>query len=216
MPTSVSNSTSILLIEPNKTLALKFRDLFATSFSTIPGAQMVHSFQEGLNFLRSREISLVLVDLELPDSTGADAVRMLRAAAPRSAVIAFTPSGNVEPLLEAVQSGAHELLPKVLPSPQELTLAVRTALIRVSPSKIPTEALQSPPLPIAISPASLLKFAHDLNNALTSINGFTDILLSRLPAEEASHRCAEQIKDACDRAALLTRDLARLSTGAPS
>ncbi|NJN36047.1 MAG: hypothetical protein HC794_02115 [Nitrospiraceae bacterium] len=51
-----------------------------------------------------------------------------------------------------------------------------------------------------------------MNNALTSINGFTDILLARLPAEEAPHRCAEQIKESCDRAAILVRDLASFST----
>jgi len=49
-----------------------------------------------------------------------------------------------------------------------------------------------------------------------SIKGFADILLARLPAEEAPHRCAAQIKDSCDRASLLTKDLARLSTDALS
>lgn len=215
MPLSVSNETSVLLIEPRKTLALNFRDLLAKSFSTIPDAEIVHSLQEGLNTLRSREFSLVLVDFELPDSTGPDAVRALRTTAPHSAVIVFTQSGNVESLLEAIQAGSHELLFNVLPSPQELGLAVRTALIRARSSKMLTEASQSP-FPIAISRVSLPKLAHDLNNALTSINGFTDILLTRLPAEEAPHRCAEQIKDACDRAAELARDLSRLSTGAPS
>jgi len=60
------------------------------------------------------------------------------------------------------------------------------------------------------------KLTHDLNNALMSINGFTDILLACLPADESPHRCAEQIKDSCDRASLLTKDLARLSTDALS
>ncbi|NJN69626.1 MAG: hypothetical protein HC801_04620 [Nitrospira sp.] len=91
-----------------------------------------------------------------------------------------------------------------------MTLEIQSALIRVNRSKIPTEASQ-PRFSIAVTPTSLPKLAHDLNNALTSINGFTDILLTRLPAEEATHRCAEQIKDACDRAAILVRDLASVS-----
>lgn len=215
MPLSVSDVTSVLLIEPKRTLALNFRDLLSKSFSTIPDAKIVHSLQEGLNILRTREFSLVLVDFELPDSTGPDAVRVLRASAPHSAVVVFTQSGNVESLLEAVQAGSHEVLPDVLPSPQELALVVRTALIRARSSKILAEASQSP-FPIAISGQSLPKLAHDLNNALTSINGFTDILLTQLPAEEAPHRCVEQIKDACDRATELARDLSRLSTGVPS
>lgn len=215
MPLSVSNITSVLLIEPKKTLALNFRDLLSKSFPTMPEAGIAHSLQEGLNILRSQEFSLVLVDFELSESTGPDAVRVLRTTAPHSAVIVFSQSGSAESLLEAVQAGSHEVLHTVPPSTQELTLAVQTALIRARSSKILTEASQSP-FPIAISGVSLPKLAHDLNNALTSINGFTDILLTRLPAEEAPHRCVEQIKDACDRAAELARDLSRLSTGAPS
>jgi DNA-binding NarL/FixJ family response regulator len=215
MPTSVSNAASVLLIEPNRTLALQFRELLAKSFSTMPDTMMVDSLQEGVNVLRSREISLVLVDVELSDGTARDAVRLLRAAAPHSAVIAFAPSGNEESLLAAVQAGSHELLHRVLPSTQELTLAVRSAFIRARSPKISTEALQASS-PTAILPATVSKLAHDLNNALMSIKGFTDILLARLPAEEGLHCCVEQIKDSCDRASLLTKDLARLSTDALS
>ena len=215
MPTSVSNAASVLLIEPNQTLALQFRELLAKSFSPMPDTMIVDSLQQGVNVLGSREISLVLVDVELPEGTCGDAVRLLRAAAPRSAVIAFAPSGTEEFLLEAVQAGSHELLHRVLPSTRELTLAVRSAFIRAKSPKISTEALQAFSSN-AILPATVSKLAHDLNNVLMAIKGFTDILLARLPAEEAPHRCAEQIKDSCDRASLLTKDLARLSTDALS
>ncbi len=215
MSAPVSRSTSVLLIEPHKALALKFRDLLVTSLSTIPDIQMVDSLQDGLNFLSSHEISLTLLDLALPDSTGSDAVRRIRAATPRSAVIVFTESGNVDSLLEAVQAGAHEILPTLLPSPQTLALSIRTALMRACPSNMSPAALQSPSsITIALTP--LPKLAHDLNNALTSINGFTDILLNRLQAEDPLRRCAEQIKDACDHAASLTKELGCWSTGAPS
>jgi DNA-binding NarL/FixJ family response regulator len=210
MSGSISNSISVLLIEPKKALAQRFQDILAKSFSAAPTPQVVSSLQEGLHHLGDREVAVVLTDLVLPDSTGPDAVRILRTAAPSSAVIACTEGGNTTLLLEAVQAGAHETLPNVLLSPEEFTLAVQSALIRVSSSKLPVEA-PTPPFPNAIPPTLLPKLAHDLNNALTSINGFTDILLARLPAEEAPHRCAEQIKDACDRAASLARDLASLS-----
>ncbi len=214
MSGSISNSISVLLIEPKKALAQRFQDILAKSFSTAPIPQVVSSLQEGLHHLGNREIAVVLTDLVLPDSTGPDAVRILRTAAPSSAVIACTETGNTALLLEAVQAGAHETLPNVLLSPQEFTLAVQSALIRVSSSKLPVET-PPPPFPIAVSPTFLPKLAHDLNNALTSINGFADILLARLPAEEAPHRCAEQIKDACDRAASLAKNLASLSADPP-
>jgi len=213
MSASLSHSISVLLIEPKKALAQRFQDILAKSFSAAPTPQVVSSLQEGVRYLGNREVAVVLTDLVLPDSTGPDAVRTLRRAAPSSAVVAFTETGDMVLLLEAVQAGAHEILPNLLLSSQEFTLEIQSALIRVNRSKIPTEASQ-PRFPIAVLPTSLPKLAHDLNNALTSINGFTDILLTRLPAEEAPHRCAEQIKDACDRAAILVRDLASGSADA--
>ena len=206
MSASMSHSIPVLLIEPKEALAQRFQDVLAKSFSALPTPQVVSSLQEGLNYLGNRKVAVVLADLVLPDRTGPDAVRLLRTAAPSSAVVAFTETGDMALLLEAVQAGAHETLPNVLLSPPEFTFAIQSALIRVSSSKMPTEVSQ-PCFPSAVSPTSLPKLAHDLNNALTSINGFTDILLTRLPAEEAPHRCAEQIKDACDRAAILVRDL---------
>jgi DNA-binding NarL/FixJ family response regulator len=214
MSVSVSSVISVLLIEPKKSLAQRFQDILAKSFSAAPTPQVVSSLQEGLHHLGNRDVAVVLMDLVLPDSAGPDAVRILRTAAPSSAVVVFTETGDMALLLEAVQAGAHETLLNLLLSPQEFTLAIQSALIRVNPSKIPTEA--SPPrFPIAVSPTLLPKLAHDLNNALTSITGFTDILLARLPAEEAPHRCAEQIKDACDRATSLTKHLASLSADPP-
>ncbi len=211
MSISLANVPSFLLIEPKKALALKLRDLLAKSVSTAPNPQVVSSLQEGLTYLGSHEVALVLMDVMLPDSRGADAVRILRTATPPSAVVAFTETGDRALLLEAIQAGAHETLPNVLLSPEELTLVLHRALIRVSSSNIPAESAQSH-APMAVSPNSLPKLVHDLNNVLTSINGFTDILLARLPAEEAPHRCAEQIKESCDRAANLVRDLASFST----
>ncbi|MBK9307690.1 MAG: response regulator [Nitrospira sp.] len=213
MPMPVSDTTSVLLIEPKATLAPQFRDLLAKLFSLNPDVEIAYSLQEAIKVLGNREISLLLVDVELPDGTCGDAVRLLRAAAPQSAVIAFAPSGNEAFLLEAVQAGSHALLHRVLPSTQELTLAVRSAFIRARAPMISTGVLHASS-PTAISPATVSKLAHDLNNALMSINGFTDLLLARLPAEEAPRRCAEQIKDSCNRASLLTKTLARLSTDA--
>jgi len=210
MPASVSNSISVLLIEPKKALAQKLLDILAKSLSAAPTPQVVSSLQEGLNYLGNREVAVVLADLVLPDSSGPDAVRMLRRVAPSSAVVVFTESGDMALLLEAIQAKAHEALPNVLLSPEEFTLAIQSALIRVNSSEIPDESAQSH-LPIAVSSPLLPKLVHDLNNALTSINGFADILRARLPADEAPHRCAEQIKDACDRATSLARDLANLA-----
>lgn len=51
------------------------------------------------------------------------------------------------------------------------------------------------------------KVIHDLNNAITAINGFADILLSRLPADAQDRVRVEQITKAGARAAALLHTL---------
>ena len=53
--------------------------------------------------------------------------------------------------------------------------------------------------------------AHDFNNILTAIMGYTDLLLKKLPAKEGPHLNAEEIKKAATRAASLTRQLLAFS-----
>src|SRR5438045_4555804 len=49
--------------------------------------------------------------------------------------------------------------------------------------------------------------AHDFNNILTAILGYTDLLLKELPASKGMHLNAQEVKKAATRAASLTRQL---------
>jgi CheY-like chemotaxis protein len=53
--------------------------------------------------------------------------------------------------------------------------------------------------------------AHDFNNLLTAIRGFAELLADDLPEGDKRHREAQQIVDAADRAAALTRQLLAFS-----
>ncbi len=52
--------------------------------------------------------------------------------------------------------------------------------------------------------------AHDFNNLLTVINGFADLLASRCPSDEVDRDMINQIRQAGERAAGLTRAAAGL------
>ena len=53
--------------------------------------------------------------------------------------------------------------------------------------------------------------AHDFNNILSVILGFSDILQDRLPVESLAHRDINEIRAAAERAAALTRQLLAIS-----
>jgi PAS domain S-box-containing protein len=53
--------------------------------------------------------------------------------------------------------------------------------------------------------------AHDFNNILTAINGYSDLTLRRLPPDHSLRHNVEQIKKAGERAASLTRQLLAFS-----
>src|SRR6266446_2298909 len=53
--------------------------------------------------------------------------------------------------------------------------------------------------------------AHDFNNLLTIINGYTELLLARLPGEDRMSRDIGEIRKAGERAASLTRQLLAFS-----
>jgi len=58
--------------------------------------------------------------------------------------------------------------------------------------------------------------AHDFNNILTAILGYTDLLLKELPVSEGMHLNAQEVKKAATRAAGLTRQLLAFSANKSS
>ena len=73
---------------------------------------------------------LVLLDLSLPDSSGLDGVRRLRAAAPEVPVVVLSGLAGQKVALEAVQAGAQDYLNKNDVDGETLTKAMRYAVER--------------------------------------------------------------------------------------
>ncbi|MFO0699225.1 MAG: hypothetical protein U0236_08355 [Nitrospira sp.] len=211
MPTQVPSSSAALLIEPDPDLVRAFQELIALAYHSSITLDVVSSLQEGLTYLQTRHMPLILMNLALPDNAGRAAVELVRQTAKSSALIGFHRTTDTAMLSDAIRAGAHEVLPIIPPSAETLRLSITSALIRATRPLTTTESISatgSPP-PSSIS---LAKVAHDLNNCLTSINGFSDILLARLSAEDPSRHCAAQIKQACARARNVIQQLPRMTS----
>ena len=67
---------------------------------------------DALNFLRSKEVELIITDLNMPEMDGLMFLRELNRSHPASNVIMITAYGEVESYLEAMTLGAFEYINK--------------------------------------------------------------------------------------------------------
>ena len=102
----------ILLIDDHSL----FRDALAFLIShRFPGTQVLHagSLAEARQVIdREPALRLALVDLSLPDSQGAGAVRALRAAAEQVTLVVISADERPETVLDAIDAGAAGFIPK--------------------------------------------------------------------------------------------------------
>lgn len=208
-----SQPTPILLIEPERGLALKVQDLLFNLFHESLDLGVARSLLEGMTYLSSRRVPLILISLAVSDYKWLDAVRALRLTAPDSGLIAYGAIIDETVRLDAIRAGAHEVLAITGTSPAVFRLTIECAMIRADLSRIGSRSA-SPEQPTAVPP-KMLELTHALNNAMTSINGFADILLARLSANDPARACAEQIKLSGKRATALVQELRTPHESAP-
>lgn len=67
---------------------------------------------EALNYLRNRDVELIITDINMPEMNGLAFLRELNRCRPESNVIMLTAYGEVESYLEAMNLGAFEYINK--------------------------------------------------------------------------------------------------------
>src|SRR5262245_16251500 len=94
------------------------------SVVTAPGGQPALDM---INGPRGDQISLVLLDLVMPDIGGLDVLARLRPNNPDLPVIVLTAKGGIDSAVEAMRAGANDFLVKPA-SPERITVSIRNAL----------------------------------------------------------------------------------------
>lgn len=189
--------TSILLLGSTLSLAEALDAWLHAHFAEPLAIASVHEISDALAYLRSHHVDLVLVD----EAAAQNDLRTIHHDSPATAVIALVMGKEESLLLRLLRQGAHEVL-CLLPSADadhvgiiERALARangRSGIVRESG----TRSFENP---------SSARLIHDLNNFLTSINGFADLLLNQLPPDHPARMGAEQIRLAGKRATTLLK-----------
>ncbi|MEM7411105.1 MAG: EAL domain-containing protein [Myxococcota bacterium] len=119
----------VLLIEDDEADALLFRKRLASGVDA--SVHEARSLREGLAVLETSEPDVVVMDLNLSDSTGLETLEtFLGEAGSPPPVVVLTGHDDEEMALAAVQAGAQEYLAKGMYEPRVLAKALRHAVER--------------------------------------------------------------------------------------
>lgn len=199
--------TAILLIGVHPALAGPL-DTWLQAHVTAPlEITVVHTLSDGLAHLRAHHVDLAFVD----EAAAQHDLRAIGIASPNTAVIGLMMRQDDAALLHLLRQGAHEVFCLLSPVEEADHLrAITRALARVNGRAGLLNNLEAsrtaPPVPQLI---------HDLNNLLTSINGFAGLMLSQLPPDTPARTGAEQIRLAGKRATALLKAHAPSAPAAP-
>src|SRR5580658_9118668 len=120
----------ILLIENDAATAEKIREALATSTAGTFELEWVHELSEGLGRLHDNKIAAVLLDLNLPDSTGMDTFDQVFRVAQDIPILVLGCVEDEEAGREAVGRGAQDYLPPAHLDNFSLPRLLRSAIER--------------------------------------------------------------------------------------
>ena len=189
--------TSILLLGSGVPLAETLDAWLHAQFAEPLEIASVHTVPEVLAYLQSHRVDLVLVD----EAAARNELRTIHTASPATAVIGLVMQMNESGLLHTLRQGAHEVLSLRPSAETDHARTIERALARVNGrpgilKESDTRADETPAPP---------RLIHDLNNLLTSINGFADLLLNQLTPDHPARMGVEHIRLAGKRAATLLK-----------
>jgi signal transduction histidine kinase len=202
-----------LLADPDPAKAQQIAAAFALDreFELIVQATLPAALDE----LRGGDVNVVILSLDWPDMTASQALERARTVAPSmAAIVAIGDDPSLPAAEQAVDEGAQDYLSLRTGPAAAIVRAARLAVGRLRRSaaaagRSEAELRQAQKMEAVGRLAGGV--AHDFNNVLTAIFGYTDLLLDSLGPESAQHADIQEIRRAAQRAAGLTRQLLAFS-----
>jgi len=121
---------AVLLIEDNRAEALLIRNMFENQGSYSFKITTVENMGDAVQHLVNHAVDVVLVDVGISGAREQEAVKMVRTAAPRVAIVLLCEPDCEGEATQAMQEGAQDYLLKGQVAPFELMRALRNAVER--------------------------------------------------------------------------------------
>lgn len=201
-------SASIMLIGISQSFTLALEAWVRAQVAEPLTIASVPSVSDALASLRSHRIDLVLAD----ETVARHGLRAIHAASPTTAIIGLSMNPDRAAQLHLLRQGAHETICLLSSKDGDHRPTLERALARVN-GRADILIETAPQSSAATASPRLI---HDLNNLLTSINGFADLLLNQLPPDHPARMGAEQIRLAGKRATTLLKTHSPAAAPQPS
>ena len=121
---------TVLLIEDEPDETRLIHEMLDDPNSGIFELAHVGSMSDAEKYLAGQSVDMVLLDIGLTNPTGLEAVKRVRAAAPRVSIVLLSSADDEQIAVQAIQQGAQDYLIKGQIEPRELTRALLNAAER--------------------------------------------------------------------------------------
>lgn len=138
-PMSSKSILSILLIEDNPGDVRLINELLIENTSLHHQLHVANSLGEGCNLLKNHEFTVILLDLNLPDSCGKDTFNTVFQNARNIPIILITGLQDVEQVLSYIKEGAQDY---VIKADLNSNLLLKTIHFAIERKKLMNELVQ--------------------------------------------------------------------------
>jgi signal transduction histidine kinase len=150
---------------------------------------------------------IILSDYSMPQFNGLRAAKLLRESGLNIPFILISGTVGEDVAVEAMRHGATDYLLKdrIARLGQAVERALREIRERAERKRLEAQFIEAQKMEVVGHLASGV--AHDFNNMLGVIIGYGDMMMTELDPGGLPHKCAEEIRQAAERAVGLTRQL---------